>query len=97
MKVIQQYLLASCLCIAAFAPLVLAGEAVNINTANAETLTKILKGIGPDKASAIIAYREQHGPFKSTDQLVKVKGIGKKLVDMNRELITVGEASPDSR
>jgi competence protein ComEA len=97
MKVIQQYLLASCLCFAAFAPLALAGEAVNINTANAETLMKILKGVGSDKASAIIAYRQQHGPFKSADQLVEVKGIGKKLVDMNREMITVGEAMPDSR
>lgn len=97
MKVVQQYLLASCLCFAAFAPLVFAGEAVNINTANAETLMKILKGVGPDKASAIIAYRQQHGPFKSADQLVEVKGIGKKLVDMNREMITVGEAMPDSR
>ena len=97
MKFLKQHLLASCLCFAAFAPLVFAGDAVNINTANAETLTKILKGVGPDKASAIIAYRQQHGPFTSVDQLVEVKGIGKKLVDMNRDMIVVGEAAPDSR
>lgn len=50
---------------------------VNINTANAQTLTS-LPGIGPKMAERIIAYREQKGPFRSADDLMKVKGIGKK-------------------
>ncbi len=50
---------------------------VNINTANAQTLTS-LPGIGPKIAERIVAYREQKGPFRSTDDLMKVKGIGKK-------------------
>ena len=69
-----------------------AGESVNINTADAETLAKILTGVGPKKAAAIIKYREAHGPFQNADQLVEVSGIGKKLIEMNRELITVGDA-----
>jgi competence protein ComEA len=62
---------------------------VNINTANAETLALELKGIGQKRAQAIIAYREQHGPFKSIDELTQVHGISKKIVDRNREKITI--------
>ena len=77
-----------------FTGLAAAADAVDINSADATTLMKALKGVGPDKASAIIAYREQHGPFKTADQLAEVKGIGTKLVEMNREVIIVGEAEP---
>ncbi len=50
------------------------GEMVNINTATAEQLDA-LPGIGPVKAQAIIEYREQHGPFKSIEEIENVKGI----------------------
>jgi competence protein ComEA len=40
-----------------------------------------------------VAYREQHGPFKSIDQLALVKGIGLKTVEKNRELLSVGGAT----
>jgi competence protein ComEA len=89
MKILSKVLFAFLLCFAVMAG---AADAVNINSADAATLMKILKGVGPDKASAIIAYREQHGPFKNADQLTRVKGIGKRLVEMNREVITVGQA-----
>ncbi len=56
---------------------------VNINTANAEQLSH-LKGIGPKKAEAIVKYREEHGAFKSIDDLTKVKGIGPKFVEKNK-------------
>ena len=59
-------------------------DIININTADAQTLTK-LKGIGPKKADAIIAWRKANGSFKSVDQLVDVKGIGPKTVDLNRK------------
>ena len=80
-----------------FTGLAVAADAVDINSADAATLMKALKGVGPDKASAIISYREQHGPFKTADQLAEVKGIGKKLVEMNREVIIVGEAEPEQQ
>ena len=36
------------------------------------------------KAEAIVSYREKNGPFKSADDLAKVKGLGKKLIDQNK-------------
>jgi len=62
---------------------------VNINTADASMLATGLTGVGESKASSIIAYREQHGPFQSADDLQQVKGIGQRLVDMNRDTIRV--------
>ena len=48
---------------------------VNINTATASQL-EALPGVGPSTAEAIIAYRSEHGPFTSVDDLASVKGIG---------------------
>lgn len=62
---------------------------ININTADAETLSAELKGIGLKRAKAILAYRNEHGPFKSIDELTRIKGISKRIVDQNREKITV--------
>ncbi|MGH8523785.1 MAG: ComEA family DNA-binding protein [Gammaproteobacteria bacterium] len=76
-----------------FNALAFAGESVNINSADAATLANALKGIGPVKAEAIVAYREEHGPFKSVDDLVMVQGIGEKTVEMNRESLDVGMPS----
>ncbi|MBN4073783.1 MAG: competence protein ComEA [Gammaproteobacteria bacterium] len=70
--------------------LVLAGP-VNINHSNADELETELVGIGPDKATAIIQYRQDHGPFTSVDDLVNVKGVGQKTIDKNRENLTVAE------
>ncbi len=61
--------------------------AVNINTADAETLANELNGVGMKKAESIIEYRKQHGPFKSVEQLLEVKGIGPAIIDKNRENI----------
>ena len=71
-----------------FSPFALANT-VNINTADATLLADSIKGVGPDKAAAIVSYREKHGPFKSVDDLVNVKGIGAKTVKDNRELISI--------
>ena len=68
------------------APLGFAGD-ININTANAEELASELKGVGLNKAKAIVAYREQHGLFASPDDLSGVKGIGLRTIDMNRDSI----------
>ncbi|MBL4743081.1 MAG: ComEA family DNA-binding protein [Cycloclasticus sp.] len=61
--------------------------AVNVNTASAEEIAAALKGIGESKAGAIVVYREEHGAFKTLNDLTKVKGIGAATVDKNRENI----------
>ncbi|MEP6633147.1 MAG: helix-hairpin-helix domain-containing protein [Luteimonas sp.] len=71
-----------------------AGERVNINTADAATIDRVLVNIGPTKAAAIVAYRKENGPFKSADQLASVKGVGLKTVEKNRDRIQVGGAAP---
>lgn len=69
-----------------------AAEPVDINTADATTLAEGLTGVGMNKAEAIIAYRDEHGPFASAEDLAQVKGIGDKLVERNRDNIVVGGA-----
>ena len=59
---------------------------VNINTATVEEL-KTLKGVGDKKAGAIIEYRKKNGSFKTKEDLMKVRGIGKKLFDSFQERI----------
>lgn len=68
-------------------------EAVNINTADAQTLAAVMKGVGPRTAKAIINYRSKNGPFKSLDELVNVKGIGPKTLAKNRSNLTLGKSS----
>ncbi len=63
---------------------------VNINTADADAIRQALINIGPSKAAAIVAYRKQHGAFRSPDQLAEVKGVGLKTVEKNRDRIVVG-------
>ena len=72
----------------ACAPLALAGP-VDVNTADAETISAELKGIGLTKAKAIVEYRKKHGPFRSPDDLSLVKGIGERTVEINRSDIKV--------
>ena len=80
MKLIKMIMLTLSL---VYAGLVLAGQ-VNINTADAETLSMELKGIGEKKAQAIVDYRKQNGPFKNVDDLAQVKGISTRTIDNNR-------------
>jgi competence protein ComEA len=63
---------------------------VDINTADAATMARELKGIGLKRAEAIVEYRKKHGPFRSTDELALVKGIGPAVIEQNRALIRVG-------
>lgn len=65
------------------------GAKVNLNTASAETLQKELSGIGAGKASAIVAYRDENGSFTSVDELIEVKGIGKAILDKNRDKLSI--------
>ena len=72
------------------APSLPAGNgAININTASAAQLEE-LPGIGPALAERVIAYREQHGPFQTVEELAEVSGISDRMVDELRALITTG-------
>ena len=68
----------------------LAAEKVDINNADAATLDRVLDGVGPSKAEAIVSHRAKHGAFRSADELAEVKGIGLALVEANRDRIEVG-------
>lgn len=61
---------------------------VNINTATAEQLD-VLPGVGPATAAAIIAHRQQRGPFQSVEELADVRGIGPAKLEALRGLVTV--------
>jgi len=71
-----------------------AAEKVNINSADAPTLDRVLVNVGPAKAQAIVAHRKANGAFRSAEQLALVKGIGLKTVEKNRDRIVVGGAAP---
>ncbi|MFO1371811.1 MAG: helix-hairpin-helix domain-containing protein [Candidatus Competibacteraceae bacterium] len=89
MKMLANFLMAICL---ALFSLTVSAETVDINTATAAQLDKALPGIGPKKAADIVKYREANGPFKSVDDLAKVKGIKGKTLDKIKPLVTVGGA-----
>lgn len=58
---------------------------VNLNKASARELMKV-KGLSAAKARAIVAYRKNHGEFKSTDDLTSVKGFKRMTPDMMKEI-----------
>ena len=66
----------------------LPAEPVNINTAGLMEI-EALPNIGMSKARDIIEFRDKNGPFKSLDDLTKVKGIGEKTVEKLKPLITL--------
>jgi len=78
------------------APLIAQADTVNINTADATTLAKELKGIGAARANAIVTHRTQNGPFKSVDDLTLVKGISQKVIDENRDNMRVDGARAEA-
>ena len=62
---------------------------VDLNKADAITLQRDLVGVGEAKAQEIVAYRDMNGPFATVDELLEVKGIGKAILDKNRERLVV--------
>lgn len=76
-------------------PLLVWAEALDINAATAEQLAATIDGVGKAKAAAIIKDREANGPFKSVDDLGRVKGIGKATIEKNKDKLMVkGAAAP---
>ena len=63
-------------------------EIININTAEKQNLVKLPK-IGIVTAERIIQFRDDYGPFKSLDDLLKVKGIGPKTLEKLKPQITL--------
>jgi competence protein ComEA len=61
---------------------------VDVNTADVGELES-LPGVGPATAAAIVAYRDEHGPFATVDQLLEVPGIGEAKLAQLRDLVTV--------
>lgn len=87
MEIFKKTLLAACLLI----PTLLFAEAININTADKDALMSAIKGVGEKRAEAIIAYREQNGPFKSIEELAEVRGIGASIVEANMDNLSIDD------
>lgn len=83
-KTLSAALLTSLLAMAPVGFAAEAGAPVNINTADEVTLASSLKGVGEARAKAIVAYRKEHGPFQTVEQLTEVKGIGGAVIEQNR-------------
>jgi len=76
----------------------MSNQMVNINKANKKQLISALSGVGAKKAQAIIDYRKKHGAFKSTKELLKVKGIGAKILAKNKSnIMLTGAAIKNSK
>jgi len=89
-------LIKALLATALLAPFAWAGP-VDVNTADAKTLAKELDGIGMAKAQAIVEHRKANGPFKSAEELARVKGIGSKTVELNRANLRFDSGKPAAR
>jgi competence protein ComEA len=90
MRRVRAVVVASCLGLVIAAPAYAAkgvDGVVNLNTADAGALG-LLPGVGPAKAAQIVAYRKRH-PFRTVDELVRIKGIGRKMVRRLRAHLAV--------
>ena len=70
---------------------------VNINTADAAKLATELQGVGPALAEAIVADRQTNGNFATPEALMRVKGIGARIVEINKANILVADPAPAAR
>lgn len=79
MKTIKSILTQTLIALALSFTLVSIVQAVNINTADAQSLSDGLNGVGIKKAQAIISWRDANGQFKTANDLTQVKGIIEKI------------------
>lgn len=70
---------------------------VNINTADAAKLASELTGVGPALADAIVADRQANGTFATAEALMRVKGIGARIVEINKANILVADPAAPAR
>ena len=66
---------------------------VNINTADAKTISKSLKGIGMKKAQTIVEFRKKQGAFKTLEDFGKVPGVGPKTISANKADILLSDSN----
>jgi competence protein ComEA len=91
MKKLWIVLLLICFAGTSFIPVAMASDGkININSATVEELTQLQK-VGPKTAERIVAYRDANGPFKTVDDLKNVKGIGDKILELNKDRLTVSQ------
>ncbi|HHO59998.1 MAG TPA: ComEA family DNA-binding protein [Thiotrichales bacterium] len=83
MKSLKTFLLVALLALSSSA---FAGK-VNVNTADADSIAMEMNGIGQNRAQAIVDYRKANGKFRSIDDLTRVKGVGAKTIEKNRNKI----------
>jgi competence protein ComEA len=103
---IVAFAVASLLALGSFAPVASAAEksarkpaktskpavgAINLNSASAEQLAS-LPGVGEKLAARIVEYRTKQGPFKSTQELMNVKGVGEKNFQRIQAHLTVAQS-----
>lgn len=75
-------------CVFSFSAYAVANGKVNINTASVKELATLQK-IGDAYSKRIVEYRNSKGPFKKTEDIMKVKGISKKIFELNKDRIVV--------
>jgi competence protein ComEA len=91
MKKVLVLMLMVCFMAVMASPVVAAGnDTININTASVDELTQLHK-VGPKTAENIVAYRDANGPFKTIEDLKNVKGVGDKILELNKDRITIGK------
>jgi competence protein ComEA len=98
-RLFQKFLaltLTALIALAAFSPVYAQNQSkagsnkININTASVSELQNLPR-IGPKVAQRIVDYRTENGPFKKVEDIMKVRGIGEKVFNGIKDLITVGE------
>lgn len=62
---------------------------ININTADAEQLAYALTGVGIKRAKDIVKLRDELGKFSDINQLMQVKGIGPRMLELNKDRIVL--------
>ncbi len=72
------------------------GEPIDINRASVEEFAK-LPGIGPELGRRIVAFREEHGPFRRVEDLLAIRGIGRKKWKAIRPFIRVGNEAENTK
>ena len=73
-------------------PAATAAGPIDLNSADAATLARELRGVGEVRARAIVDHRRVNGPFRSVDELALVKGIGPRVIELNRSKLRVGRS-----
>ncbi len=66
-------------------------DTVNINKANADALQHYLVGVGESRAKGIVEYRKDHKKFKTLEEIMEVKGIGKATFKKNMSKMSLSK------